>query len=266
MDSATLFHALLLGLVEGLTEFLPISSTGHLILLIDMLAFSAPPGHMFEVVIQLGAILAVCWLYRKKLFHTVRHLHDEAGARHFALILTVAFLPSGIVGATLHSYIKGALFSPLVVSCMLVVGGVLMLIVERYKPQPRLHSVDEISVRRAFLIGCFQCCSVVPGTSRSAATIMGALLLGLDRKTAAEFSFFLAIPTMLGAATYDIYKNYQLITFDGALTVAVGFVSAFVAAMLSVSALIRLVSRHGFAPFAVYRIILGGGMLLFLLA
>lgn len=266
MDIAIVIQTLLLGLVEGVTEFLPVSSTGHLILLIDILGFQSPPGRTFEVIIQLGAILAVCFLYRARLWHTVRHFHDDKQARHFAFALVIAFIPSGIVGATLHSYIKGVLFSPLVVAVMLVAGGVAILLIERYKPAPRIASVDELSLKRAFLIGCFQCLSVIPGTSRSASTIMGSLLLGLERKAAAEFSFFLAIPTMLGATTYDVYKNYHQMTLDGAGVIALGFLAAFVAAMVSVKFLIGFVSRHGFGPFAVYRIILGSGMLLYFFA
>lgn len=266
MDSFPLLHTLLLGLVEGITEFLPVSSTGHLILLVDILGFASPPGRVFEVVIQLGAILAVCWLYRARLWHTLRHFHDDPQARHFACILVLAFIPSAVVGATLHHYIKTVLFSPTVVSAMLVIGGVLILLIEKFKPAPRIASLHEISYRRALLIGCFQCLSVVPGTSRSGATIMGALLLGLERRVAAEFSFFLAIPTMLGAATLDVYKNYHQMTPDGAGIIALGFVSAFLAALFSVKFLIGFVSRHGFAPFAVYRIILGSGMLWFFLA
>lgn len=261
MDILTLLQTLLLGLVEGITEFLPISSTGHLILLIDILGFKSPPGRVFEVVIQLGAIFAVCWLYRARLWHTLRHFHDNAEARHFAFILALAFIPSGIVGATLHSTIKTVLFSPLIVATMLVVGGILILLIEKFKPTPRIAALEDISYRRALLIGCFQCLSVVPGTSRSASTIMGALLLGLDRKLAAEFSFFLAIPTMLGATTLDIYKNYHQMTLDSAGIIALGFVSAFLAAMFSIRFLIGFVSRHGFAPFAIYRIILGSVML-----
>ncbi len=265
MDTETFLHTLLLGLVEGVTEFLPVSSTGHLILLIDILGFQSPPGQVFEVVIQLGSILAICWLYRARLWHTARHMHDDPAARHFAFLLVIAFIPSAIVGATFHGFIKSVLFSPLVVSVMLVVGGVLILLIERYKPEPRIHSVDEISYRRAFAIGCIQTLAVIPGTSRSGATIMGSLLLGLERKTAAEFSFFLAIPTMLGATTYDVYKNYHQMTLEGVEIIAVGFISAFIAAMFSVKLLLRLISRHGFAPFAVYRIILGSLMLGFFL-
>lgn len=266
MELLTVLETLLLGIVEGVTEFLPISSTGHLILLIDILGFKSPPGHTFEVIIQLGAILAVCWLYRKRLFHTLLHLHNDPKARHFALALIIAFIPSGIVGATLHGYIKGVLFSPLVVSVMLVIGGGAILLIERFKPGTNITSVDDISCRRAFLIGCFQCLAVVPGTSRSAATIMGSLLLGLERKTAAEFSFFLAIPTMLGATVYDVYKNYHQMTMEGTGMIALGFFSAFIAAMLSVKFLIGFLSRHGFAPFAYYRIILGTAMLCYFLA
>ncbi len=266
MDTALLLQAALLGVVEGITEFLPVSSTGHLILLIDILGFKSPPGHTFEVIIQLGAILAVCWLYRRRLWHTVRHFHDDADARHFACLLVVAFIPSAIVGATLHSYIKSVLFSPVVVSVMLVVGGIAILLIERFRPAASIANLEGLSVRRAFFIGCFQCISVVPGTSRSAATIMGSLLLGLERKTAAEFSFFLAIPTMLGATVFDVYKNYHQMTFDDAGIIAVGFGSAFLAALICIAALIRFVSRHGFTSFAIYRIILGSAMLLALSA
>jgi undecaprenyl-diphosphatase len=265
-DLGNLIHAALLGVVEGITEFLPISSTGHLIVLVDIFGVRTPPGRVFEVVIQLGAILAVCWLYRARLWHTLRHLHDAASARHFALLVAVGFLPSAMVGATLHGFIKSVLFSPLVVALMLVVGGVLILLVERWKPPPRTVSVDTLSLRQAVLIGCFQALAVIPGTSRSAATILGALLLGVERKAAAEFSFFLAIPTMLGATVLDLYKNYHQMTDEGAVFIALGFVSAFCAALLSVRFLIGFVSRHGFAPFAWYRIILGLGLLYFFLA
>ncbi len=266
MDTLTLLHTLLLGLVEGVTEFLPVSSTGHLILLIDILGFEAPPGKVFEVVIQLGAIAAICWLYRVKLWQVTCGLPTDASARKFVLLLVVAFIPAGIVGATAHGYIKSVLFSPLVVSAMLVVGGVAILLIEKYKPAAKTHEVESLSYRQALLVGCFQALAVIPGTSRSGATIMGGLLLGLDRKLAAEFSFFLAIPTMLGATVYDVYKNADMMTTDAMQVIAIGFVTAFVAALLSIRLLMAIISTHGFAPFAIYRIVLGSVMLWMLLA
>ena len=264
VDSAYL-AALLLGLLEGLTEFIPVSSTGHLILAIDLLGLAMPPGKVFEVVIQLGAILAICWLYRRTLFGALWAAPYDAGKRQFLVGLIVAFIPSAIVGVTLHGFIKSVLFNPLVVAIMLVVGGIIILLVERYKPQPKVAQVEDLGWKLALKIGLCQAVSVIPGTSRSGATIMGALLLGVERKAAAEFSFFLAIPTMLSAATYDLYKNAHLIQTDGAAVIAVGFLAAFVAAMVVVRAVVGFVSRHGFVPFAWYRIVLGSVMLALLL-
>jgi undecaprenyl-diphosphatase len=259
-ETSQLISAFLLGILEGITEFLPISSTGHLILAIEMFGIETPPGKVFEVVIQLGAIFAVCWYYRQKLWNVTTRLHKPDG-RHFALLLVVGFIPAGIVGATLHGFIKEVLFSPLVVAVMLIVGGIIIWLIERRNMQPVIHTVDELSYTRAFFIGCFQALAVIPGTSRSGSTIVGGLLLGLERKTAAEFSFFLAIPTMLGATVYDLYKNYALLSTDGWEMIAIGFVSAFIAAILSVSFLLNFISKHGFIPFAIYRILVGALML-----
>lgn len=265
MDLTLSLQAALLGLVEGLTEFLPVSSTGHLILLGDLLGFTGPGSKLFEIVIQLGAILAVCWVYRAKLIGTACHLHDQASARHFAGVILLAFLPSMVIGAFAYRVIKEVLFSPLIVAIMLIVGGVAMLVVEKWRPQPRIHASNDISWPRALAIGFFQCLAMIPGMSRAAATIMGGMLVGVDRKTATEFSFFLAIPTMIAATTYDFYKNRHDLTTDGLSLIAIGFICAFVTALIVVRAAIGFVGRHGFAPFAIYRIVVGAVMLWLLL-
>lgn len=262
MDPVTLGMAVLLGVVEGLTEFLPVSSTGHLILLVDLLGFKGPPGKVFEVAIQLGAILAICWVYRAKLIGTARGLlrMDEASWQ-FTYNVLMAFVPAMVLGALLHGFIKSVLFSPWVVSIALILGAAAIVAVERWKPAPRHDSVDTFRPWLAFRIGLFQTLAMVPGVSRSGATIMGAMLLGADRRAATEFSFFLAIPTMFAATVYDVYKNRDLLGDGGWLVIGVGFVSAFVAAMLVVRWLVGFVGRHGFIPFAVYRALVGAAML-----
>jgi len=258
--------ALLLGIIEGLTEFLPVSSTGHLIIFSDLLGFEGPNSKTFEIVIQLGAILAICWLYRAKLWSTARGmLQQNTSDVHFAANILVAFLPAMLLGGLLHGFIKTVLFNPTIVAAALLGGGVAILLAERYKPAPSYHALGTLSLPVCLKIGVCQCLALIPGTSRSGATIIGALLLGVDRKTAAEFSFFLAIPTMFAATVYDLYKSRHELSFDGWQLVAIGFVSAFVAAMLVVKVLMRYIERHGFTPFAWYRIALGAGMLLLLL-
>lgn len=271
MDIVSFGQAALLGLVEGLTEFLPVSSTGHLILLIDLLGFAGPSGKLFEIVIQLGAIFAVCWVYRARLLATACHLHDSRSgegraARHFTAVILAAFLPSMVVGVLAYKVIKNVLFSPLVVSVMLIVGGIAMLLIERFRPAPRFHATAEITLRRALAVGLFQCVAMIPGVSRAAATIMGGMIMGVDRRTATEFSFFLAIPTMIAATVYDLYKNWADLNADGLLLIAIGFFCAFVTALIVVRTAIGFVGRHGFAPFAFYRIVLGAVMLVLLLA
>ncbi len=261
MDILPYLHALLLGIVEGITEFLPVSSTGHLILLIDLLKFEGPPGKVFEVVIQLGAILAVCWYYRRRLWQLSMGVWRDGRERYFAALLLVAFLPAMVIGALAHDFIKTALFSPRVVAVMLIVGGIAILLIERFRPAPRYSEPDRLPLKTAFLIGLFQCLAMIPGTSRSGATIMGSLLLGLERRAAAEFSFLLAIPTMLAATVYDVYKNAGQLSGQSWELIGIGFLAAFFAALLSVRALLAFLGRHGFAPFAVYRIALGALML-----
>jgi len=253
--------ALLLGIVEGLTEFIPVSSTGHLILLVDLLDFVGPPGRVFEIVIQTGAIAAVCVVYLQRLIWVGLGLPFDPRARRFVAVVVIAFLPAMVLGALLHGFIKSVLFSPTVVCVALVVGGVIILLAERLLPESRHRAIEEFSPWLALRIGFFQCLAMVPGVSRSGATIIGALLMGVERKTAAEFSFFLAIPTMLGATAYDLYKNWSQLSLDGGALIALGFVAAFVAAALVVRAVVAFVGRHGFAPFAWYRIVLGSVML-----
>jgi len=264
MDLETLLGAGLLGLVEGLTEFIPVSSTGHLILLVDLMGFRGPPGKVFEVAIQLGAILAVCWAYRERLTGVARGLADDPGSRVFLRNILLAFLPAMILGATFYGFIKGVLFSPWVVSVTLILGGIAILVIERRVHLPRVRAIEEMSPRLAIGVGLCQAVAMIPGVSRSGATIMGALLLGVDRRTATEFSFFLAIPTMAAATVYDLFKNRDLLTLDGLGIIAVGFLTAFLAALLVVRSVIAFISRHGFVPFAWYRIALGSLMLLLL--
>lgn len=251
--------AIFMGIVEGVTEFLPVSSTGHLILFGDLLHFEGPPGHVFEVVIQFGAILAVVALYWHKFWQVLVTL-KTAPSQHFVRNILLAFIPAMVIGAVAHDTIKTVLFNPTVVAWALIIGGVAILLIERAKPAARVHSTEEMSWKTALIIGFLQCIAMIPGVSRSGATIMGALLVGVDRKTAAEFSFFLAVPTMLAASVYDLYKAHKesgLALDSGLDQIAVGFVVSFIVALLVVRWLVRFVQTHGFGIFAWYRIALG---------
>jgi undecaprenyl-diphosphatase len=261
LDLTLYLTAALLGLVEGLTEFIPVSSTGHLILLVDLLGFQGPPGKVFEISIQFGAILAICVLYWRRLTHVALGLFSDRTAQRFATNIVLGFLPAMVIGVMAHGFIKGTLFNPWVVSVMLVAGGFAILAIERWRPAPVVHHVDEISPGLALKIGLCQSVAMIPGVSRSGATIMGALLLKVDRAPATEFSFFLAIPTMLAATVYDLYKNWSALSFDDAAVIATGFICAFLSALVVVGTLVRFVSRNGFAPFAYYRIVIGCIML-----
>lgn len=258
-----LLKALLLGCVEGLTEFLPISSTGHLILIGQWIDFHSTEGKVFEVVIQLGAILAVCWLYRHKIVELLRGLFSgDTTARRFALAVIIAFFPAAVLGALFISAIKAVLFTPTVVAVALIVGGLIIFAVEARPRQVRIDDPYAIDWKQAVGIGIAQCFAMIPGTSRSGATIIGGMLSGLSRKAATEFSFFLAIPTMLGAATYDVYKHHALLSTSDVGLIATGFIAAFVSALLVVRALVNFVGRHSLSVFAWYRIALGAVILL----
>lgn len=259
-----LFDAILLGIIEGLTEFLPISSTGHLILASHVLGFDSPAGKAFEVVIQLGAILAIVWLYRAKFWDVAITLHRDRGSQHFVRNIVLAVLPSMVLGALCYQFIKGHLFNLTVVAVALILGGVAILVIERLKHRDAITSTEAMSARTAFTIGLFQCLAMIPGVSRSGATIMGALLCNVSRIAAAEFSFFLAVPTMLAASSYDLYKNWEILGEGGLGLIAVGFVAAFITALLVVRWLVGFVQHHGFAPFAWYRIVLGMVILILL--
>jgi undecaprenyl-diphosphatase len=260
-----LWKAFFLGIVEGITEFLPISSTGHLILFGDWINFESNEAKVFEVVIQLGSILAVVWIFRHRLFQMIRGtLRLEPVEVAFTRNLLIAFLPSAIVGLLFIKAIKALFFHPGVVVVTLVLGGMIMLWVERRRPASsaeapanQVQTIEKITWKQALIVGCAQCLAMVPGTSRSGSTIIAGMLSGIQRKTATEFSFFLAIPTMLAAAVYDFYKHADLLTQQDLLAIAVGFVSAFVCALIVVRAILVFVSRHTYRAFAWYRIALG---------
>jgi undecaprenyl-diphosphatase len=252
------WQAILLGFIEGLTEFLPVSSTGHLLLVQGLLGISSP-GQTFVVLIQLGAILAILSVYAAKLLRLLLDLPRDARTRWFVLAVLVAFLPAAVIGAAAHRYIKAILFeSPWLICSTLVLGGIVLLFVDRLKLQPRYHDAMDYPVPVAFAIGLCQAAAMIPGVSRSGATIVGALLLGADKRSATEFSFFLAMPTMVGAFAYDLYKNYELLSFDDVASIAIGFVVSFITGVVVVRYLLDFVSRHGFAPFGWWRILVGG--------
>ena len=257
MDPILLLHALILGIVEGLTEFLPVSSTGHLILAGDLLHFNDERGKLFEIVIQSGAILAVCWEYRAKIASVLGGLFHDATAQRLVLNLFIAFLPLAILGLLFGKAIKAHLFQPVPVAIAFIVGAFIILWAEKRKHRIRIESVDELDVIDAFKLGLCQALALIPGTSRSGATIIGGLLLGLSRKAATEFSFFLAIPTLLVATAYQLYKERALLSADDLGIWVVGFIAAFVSAFLCVRWLLRFISTHDFTPFAWYRIIFG---------
>jgi undecaprenyl-diphosphatase len=257
VDAILLIKALLLGLVEGFTEFLPISSTGHLILAGDLLDFNDDRGKLFEIVIQSGAILAVVWEYRVRIASVLAGAAHERAAQRFLLNLFVAFLPLAVLGLLFGKTIKANLFNPIVVATTFIVGGILILWAERREHRIRFESVDELGVIDALKLGLAQALALIPGTSRSGATIIGGLFFGLSRKAATEFSFFLAIPTLGMATIYQLYKERHLLAFDDIGMWAVGFVSAFVSAFLCVRWLLRYISNHDFTLFAWYRIAFG---------
>ena len=269
-----LAKAAVMGIVEGLTEFLPISSTGHLILAASLLDFNGASVKVFEVAIQTGAMLAVMWEYRERLLRTVRGLADEPAAQRFARNLLVAFLPAVVFGLALGSAIKAHLFHPVPVALAFVVGGVIILWVEKRHRDAygamdlqgarhaRVESVDDMSALDALKVGLVQCLALIPGTSRSGATIIGAMVFGFSRRAATEFSFYLAIPTLIGAGAYSVWKERGVLSAADLPTFAVGTVFAFFSAWLCIRWLIRYVSTHDFSAFAWYRIVFGGLVLL----
>lgn len=263
MDIILLLKALILGVVEGLTEFLPISSTGHLIVAGDLLNFHSN-GKVFEIAIQLGAVLAVVFEYRRRFGKVIRGIGRDRAANRFVLNLAVAFVPAAVVGLLFSKQIKLYLFNPITVAMMLVLGGFFILWVEKRQQSraPKVVNVDDMRPIDAFVVGCAQICALVPGTSRSGSTIMGGMLWGLERKVATEFSFFLAVPMMVAATFYDILKHYKLFTLQDIGLIAVGFAAAFFAGLLAVKALLKFLATKNYVPFAYYRIVFGGLILL----
>jgi undecaprenyl-diphosphatase len=257
MDFVTGAEALFLGLIEGLTEYIPVSSTGHLLLAGHFLGFESK-GKVFEIVIQLGAILAIVSVYFARLWQMLLDFPKDARTRRFIYGLLIAFLPAAVIGAAAHDFIKGVLFeSPVLICITLIIGGVILLAIDRMQLKPRYSNMMDFPLPLCLGIGLFQCLAMIPGTSRSGATIVGALLMGADRRSAAEFSFFLAMPTLGGAFAYDLYKNRDNLTFDEAGLIAIGFVAAFISAVIVVRYFLEYVSRSGFAVFAWWRIIVG---------
>ncbi|MEI6145185.1 MAG: undecaprenyl-diphosphate phosphatase [Methylococcales bacterium] len=256
-DPTLLIHALILGIVEGLTEFLPVSSTGHLILVGQLLGFNDDKGNVFEIAIQFAAILAVVWEYRARLVHTLLSVRTETKSMRLALNLIIAFLPAAILGFLFLKQIKAYLFNPIVVASAFIVGGFLILWAERRQHEVHAESIDDMTWRDALKIGFAQALAMIPGTSRSGATIIGGLFFGLSRRAATEFSFFLAIPTMFAATLYDVYKHRDLFSMDDMALFVVGGSVSFISAFIAVRGLIRFISRHDFTVFAWYRIIFG---------
>jgi len=257
MDLQTAGDAIGLGLIEGLTEFIPVSSTAHLLLAGHFLGFEST-GKTFEVLIQLGAILAIVTVYFSRLWQMLLDLPRDPRTRRFIAGIIVAFLPAAVIGALAHDFIKNVLFeTPRLICAMLIIGGVILLWVDRIKFNTRYHDAMDFPIWVCLGIGFFQCLAMIPGTSRSGSTIVGAMVLGADKRSAAEFSFFLAMPTMAGAFAFDLYKNLDVLSAADAPVIAIGFVMAFIAAVFVVRFLLNYVSRHGYALFGWWRLIVG---------
>lgn len=257
MEENTLLVAAFLGVLEGLTEFIPVSSTGHLLLASHFLGFKSP-GNTFAVLIQLGAVLAILSVYAHRLIAIATAAPQDPRARRFIVAVLLAFLPAVVIGVLAHDVIKNVLFeTPMLIAVMLILGGVVLLWVDRMADHPRYHDALDFPLSLALKIGFFQCLAMIPGVSRSGATIVGGLLSGADKRSAAEFSFFLSMPTMAGAFAYDLFKNRDLLSADDLTVTAVGFVAAFVSAVFVVRRLLDFVSRRGYAPFGWWRIGVG---------
>lgn len=258
MDIELLIKSLILGIVEGLTEFLPISSTGHLILAGDLLDFNDDKAKLFSIVIQVGAIMAICWEYRAKIATVLSGLTSDKQAQKFVLNLAIAFIPLASLGLLFGKYIKAMLFKPIPVALAFIIGAFVIIWAEKREHKIRVHSVDDLSMLDALKLGIAQAFALIPGTSRSGSTIIGGLLFGLSRKAATEFSFFLAIPTLIIASLYDLYKHRDLLHVESDLaSFGVGLIAAFISALFAVKGLLRYISHHDFIIFAWYRILFG---------
>ncbi len=266
LNLVDIFKAIASGAIEGLTEFLPVSSTAHLLLFSWLIDFNSIKNNLFEIVIQLGAILAICVIYRQKIISLIFQLNKKNNQR-FVLNLICAFLPAAFLGALFHSHIKALFFSVLSIAIALIIGGIVMIIVDHKEREEKslTNSCDKISYLQALGVGFFQCLAMIPGVSRSGSTIIGGMLFKINRTTATEFSFFLAIPTIAAATFFDIYKNYNDINFTNMAIILVGFLSSFIFAMLVIKWFIGFVSKHNFVWFGIYRILLGSVILYFVL-
>jgi undecaprenyl-diphosphatase len=264
MDASALLSAVLMGIVEGVTEFLPISSTGHLILLGELIGFQGPTSTTFKIAIQLGAVLAVVVVFRRTLVNLVLKAWHPGPERFYAVNILLAFLPAMVIGATFYNVVQAMLMNPYVVCFALIIGGVAIIAIERWRPAPTIRSVAEIGPLGALIIGFGQVLAMIPGTSRSGATIITALLIGVERRTAAEFSFILAIPTMFAATVYALWKARRDLDLSGLAQIGVGFTVSFVVALVVVQWLMSVIARIGFTPFGWYRIALGSVMLVVL--
>jgi undecaprenyl-diphosphatase len=266
MDPTQLFQAVVLGILEGGTEFLPVSSTGHLLLLQHFFGLESEANKTFAILIQFGAILAILSVYFMRLWKIALAMPYDPNARRFVIGVVVAFLPAAVIGVLLRNFIKDVLFNPLVVCCTLIAGGLVLIVVDEMSLSKQHEDATRFPLPMYLKIGLFQCLAMIPGVSRSGATIVGAMLMGADKRAAAEFSFFLAIPTMAGAFTYELAKSYKSLSFNDGALIIVGFLAAFVSGLIVVRGLLAYVSRHGFALFAWWRIVVGAAGLAGLLA
>lgn len=258
-----MFKAFILGIIEGLTEYLPISSTGHLIVFGELMNFHST-GKVFEIAIQLGAVMAVVVEYRQRFKQVITGIGRDAQVNRFVLNIAIAIVPAAVMGLIFRKEIKELLFNPLSVATALIIGGLIILWIEKRpnRPEPRVQSVDDMKPIDALMVGVAQIFALIPGTSRSGSTIMGGMMWGLERKTATEFSFFLAVPMMVMATVYDIYKSFHLFTLSDIGLIAIGFISAFVSGLLAIRTLLKFLASKNYVPFAYYRIVFGGVILL----
>ncbi len=261
---ADLIKAVFLGLIEGLTEFIPVSSTAHLVITSYLIDFEAIKNNLFEIVIQAGAIFALLIIYRRKILAIILNLGEKNNLK-FTGNVALAFLPSIIIGALFYKSIKLLLFSNLVIALALIFGGIIMIIIDLRPRKSTINSIEDIGFKKSLAIGLLQCLAMIPGISRSGASIISGLLFGLNRKTATEFSFFLAIPTIISATCYDLYKNYSALNFSDSKIILIGMISAFLSAILVIKWLLNYVSKHNFVPFGIYRILLGIAILIFII-
>lgn len=258
-----MFKAFILGIIEGLTEYLPISSTGHLIVFGELMNFHST-GKVFEIAIQLGAVMAVVVEYRQRFKQVITGIGRDAQVNRFVFNIAIAIVPAAVMGLIFRKEIKELLFNPLSVATALIIGGLIILWIEKRpnRPEPRVQSVDDMKPIDALMVGVAQIFALIPGTSRSGSTIMGGMMWGLERKTATEFSFFLAVPMMVMATVYDIYKSFHLFTLSDIGLIAIGFVSAFISGLLAIRTLLKFLASKNYVPFAYYRIVFGGVILL----